>query len=564
MKILWLANVPSPYRVDFFNELGRHCDLTVVFEKRTSDERDKTWLNYKFESFQGVFLTGKSINTDTAFCPSVIRYLKDTKYNLIIVTNMSSPTGIIAICYMRLHKIDYWIEGDGGFAKKGNFIKTKLKKYMISGAKGFFSTSKTHDEYYLSYGAKLEKIYRYPFTSINQSDITKAGIFDEQDKHLLRQELALKEERIILSVVNTDTYSGCEADLGALLRCAEILGEKTGVFVIIEESTNGSLNRKYDICPKNVHFIGLNNKDMAKYYGMADCFVFLSRDDSWKPVLYEAMVYGLPIITTTRCVAGNELVEDGINGVLITDDNTEIIAECIKNLLTSDKKTIFGKASYEKILNCTIENKDETHIKICGMAGEKRALIRYLAKQRINIPQDKKVILYVGQMIFRKGVDILLKSAKDLSKERNDLLFLLVGGALSDSFLELKSGIPDDSIKTVAFLSKEELSLYYRAATLFCLPTREDIWGLVINEGMSFGLPIITTTKCGSGNELIENGVNGYLLDVVESTNLSMCIQKLIMDPKLYCAEEESIKKIAGYSIEKMVQRHIELFNTLS
>lgn len=34
MKILWLTNIPSPYRVKFFNELGTKCDLTVVFEKR--------------------------------------------------------------------------------------------------------------------------------------------------------------------------------------------------------------------------------------------------------------------------------------------------------------------------------------------------------------------------------------------------------------------------------------------------------------------------------------------------------------------------------------------------
>jgi len=56
MKILWLTNVPSPYRVDFFNELGKKCELTVLFEKRTSDERDRSWENYEFLNFTGVFL----------------------------------------------------------------------------------------------------------------------------------------------------------------------------------------------------------------------------------------------------------------------------------------------------------------------------------------------------------------------------------------------------------------------------------------------------------------------------------------------------------------------------
>ena len=46
MKILWLTNIPSPYRVKFFNELGTKCDLTVVFEKRSSSERDESWKKF--------------------------------------------------------------------------------------------------------------------------------------------------------------------------------------------------------------------------------------------------------------------------------------------------------------------------------------------------------------------------------------------------------------------------------------------------------------------------------------------------------------------------------------
>ena len=77
MKVLFITNVPSPYRVDFFNELGKFCDLTVTFEKRTSDERDKSWLQYKFENFKGIFLKGISLNTDTAFCFGLKKIIKN-------------------------------------------------------------------------------------------------------------------------------------------------------------------------------------------------------------------------------------------------------------------------------------------------------------------------------------------------------------------------------------------------------------------------------------------------------------------------------------------------------
>ena len=133
-----MTNVPSPYRVDFFNELGKKCDLTVVFEKIKSDERGTAWDNYQFKNFDGIFLHGKSINTDTAVCPEIIKYIRKGLFDHIICANFLSPTGMIAIEYMRLHKIPYFLESDGGFAKNGRGIKEKLKRHFISGAKGYF------------------------------------------------------------------------------------------------------------------------------------------------------------------------------------------------------------------------------------------------------------------------------------------------------------------------------------------------------------------------------------------------------------------------------------------
>ena len=40
IKVLFLTNIPSPYRNDFFNELGKKCDLTVLYEKKTADDRE--------------------------------------------------------------------------------------------------------------------------------------------------------------------------------------------------------------------------------------------------------------------------------------------------------------------------------------------------------------------------------------------------------------------------------------------------------------------------------------------------------------------------------------------
>ena len=83
------------------------------------------------------------------------------------------------------------------------------------------------------------------------------------------------------------------------------------------------------------------------------------------------------------------------------------------------------------------------------------------------------------------------------------------------------------------FKNKDELKDYYRAADLFCLQTRGDVWGLVINEAMAEGLPVITTDKCVAGLELVENGINGYVVPVEDEEKLSKKITEIMQNVEL-------------------------------
>ena len=56
LKILFITDIPSPYRVDFFNELNQYCNLTVIFERKYSGTREITWIKNKGFKFKGVFL----------------------------------------------------------------------------------------------------------------------------------------------------------------------------------------------------------------------------------------------------------------------------------------------------------------------------------------------------------------------------------------------------------------------------------------------------------------------------------------------------------------------------
>ena len=368
MKVLFLTNVPSPYRVDFFNELGKYCDLTVVFEKKTSNERDESWKNYKFNTFKGIFLKGISISTDSAFCFGLKKIIKNGKFDYTICANFSSPTGMLAISYMRKNKISYYLESDGGFAKGGKGLKEKIKKYFIKGATGYFSTSKQHDLYYLAYGAQFDKIHRYPFTSLKRKDIDSETVSFKQ-KEQIRKRLGIKEKKVVISVGRFSYLNGYGKGYDVLLKVAKTNND-IGWYIIGGQPTEEFAKMKQGL--DNVHFIDFLAKDALKeYYRAADVFVLMSMGEAWGLVINEAMASGLPIITTNKCVAGLELVDDE-NGTLIDVGDYKKLQTMIEMFFADScllKK--LSKNSLIKIQKYTIENMAKMHYNFFVNEGKK-------------------------------------------------------------------------------------------------------------------------------------------------------------------------------------------------
>ena len=358
MKILYMVNVPAPYMVNYFNELGRYCDLTVIFEKSTSTERDKSWQNYSFKNFKGIILNGISTNVDMAFCPQIIKFLKKSKYDFIFSSAMTTPTGIIAIEYMKLMKIPFYLESEGGFAKDGKGIKEWFKKLIMKNAEGYFSTTPIGDEYFITYGANKEKIYKYPFTSLYEADILKEPI-TINEKLKLRKELAVSEEWMVITVGQFIYRKGFDL----LIEAASRLSKKIGIYIVGGEPTEEYIKLCKDKNISNVHFEGYKDKvSLSKYYMAADVFILPTREDIWGLVINEAMAYGLPIITTERCIAGIELVNNE-NGRIIPINSTEAIVNAVNDLLVSNKILYkMGEKSIKKIQWYTFENMAKVHM----------------------------------------------------------------------------------------------------------------------------------------------------------------------------------------------------------
>lgn len=358
MKVLFFTNIPSPYRVDFFNELGKFCDLTVLYERSDADDRDASWLKCGEQSnYKSVFLKGNKFGADSAFCMEVISYWKDPAYDIRIVGDFATPTGILSIAYLKAKKIPFGVELDGGFEKNENKLISFVKKWLLSGCAFAFSPGQVTDRYLLRYGVDQKKIIRYNFTSLREEDIINAAKH-RSNKQQYKEIHHITENYMILSVGQMIYRKGFDV----LLKAIATGKIAAGVYIIGGAASDECLKLTEELKLDNVHFLQFMSKeDLAAYYAAADLFVLPTREDIWGLVIQEAMSYGLPIVTTDKCGAGLELVH-ARGGSIVQADNVDALASALKNLMVDRKKaTVYSQQNLSNIRDYTIENMAQQH-----------------------------------------------------------------------------------------------------------------------------------------------------------------------------------------------------------
>jgi len=176
---------------------------------------------------------------------------------------------------------------------------------------------------------------------------------------------------------------------------------------------------------------------------------------------------------------------------------------------------------------------------------------------------EEKVIISVGRFTYKggygKGYDVLISAAKLLGEEYG---WYIVGGLPTAEFIQMTGAAQLKNVHFIDHVTKEKLKEYYRASDIFVLMSISDVWGLVVNEAMACGLPIITSDKCMAGFDLIKSGENGFIVPVGSVVELVKSI-KMIYDLNINGQMgRQSINIIKNYTIEKLAQTHLNIFNT--
>ena len=145
----------------------------------------------------------------------------------------------------------------------------------------------------------------------------------------------------------------------------------------------------------------------------------------------------------------------------------------------------------------------------------------------------------------------------NVNSNTNYGILIIGGGPEKTNYEKMLKELNINNIFLIDFLKKDELLSYYDMCDAFIMPTREDIWGLVVNEALSRGLPVLSSDKCLSATELINNN-NGKIFKSNNSTELAKAITDFnkknnVEIKKMSMAALLSIKK---YTIERMTEDH--------
>jgi len=210
-----------------------------------------------------------------------------------------------------------------------------------------------------------------------------------------------------------------------------------------------------------------------------------------------------------------------------------------KTISESDKIIVNSNDIKSKVLNLTGVEKNKVKVVSPGisyniffpMADDK--IINQ--KDSYHIDPNKVVLLFAGNAIKRKGLDILITALESLTKEQLSKITLIIcseGPEIINARDRLNQ-IPNlkQSTLFIKKVQQYELNILYNIATLFIFPSREEPLGLVGLEALACGTPVVGSNVGGIPEYV--NNENGYLFDPNNPKELSKIIGSITDDPEI-------------------------------
>jgi glycosyltransferase involved in cell wall biosynthesis len=155
-----------------------------------------------------------------------------------------------------------------------------------------------------------------------------------------------------------------------------------------------------------------------------------------------------------------------------------------------------------------------------------------------------KVFLSVGRLLLLKGNDLFLKSWSSMPRrlQDNNHIVIVGSGAEEPNLRKLAAQLDIPNILFAGHKNREELAKFYALADVFVLPSLVDVWGLVVNEAMACGLPVIGSRFAGAVQELVADTGAGDVIDPRDRDEFAAVLSR-------WCTGERAVSSAIPLSV---------------
>ena len=173
-------------------------------------------------------------------------------------------------------------------------------------------------------------------------------------------------------------------------------------------------------------------------------------------------------------------------------------------------------------------------------------------------------LMFAGQIIDRKIPDFFADVVRLVKERQQNVKVLVIGdGDRRQSFLDSLASAGAE-VEYGGRVSQKDLPDWYSRAKLLLFTTNSDAWGIVANEAMASGTPVITTPNAGVADDLVEDGINGYVLEPTPSVWADKIVPILNDDGKLALLRNNAIESVKRFTFQDAAQGIISAVNNSS
>ena len=172
------------------------------------------------------------------------------------------------------------------------------------------------------------------------------------------------------------------------------------------------------------------------------------------------------------------------------------------------------------------------------------------------IPTNPR-LLYVGRLSTEKCIDVLLRAFAKLLKAIPSAQLVIIGsGPQADALKALATDLSVGNLVVfTGAMDQASIADQYSSSTCLVLPSRSEPWGLVVNEALHYGCPVVVSDNCGCVPELVQEGITGFSFKTFDEDDLCNKMKKLISEfDDVNMTTNHCLKTIAQFTPDKAAE----------